>query len=335
MVNYTFELNSSIVQNFSSLPVYYTENYKKLECTEGYKLIYFLSSDNSIITVARLYTLKFLRCIQFLSPPIKSNNHLSISEEKIFLNSLVNVVKKNKLADRIMQPLNSCIFSSYPSNSTFCNFGTYILNVTHKSVEELFNSIHSKHRNVIKNANKQKVVIRFSNELFEDFYTLYCETMKRNNVYIENKNHFYNYLKYLPKNIIIGVCYYNNYPQGAAFVLYNKHSAYYLHGASKEVIEINGSINLLQWELIKLLHEREVNNYDFVGARLSNITGTKYEGIQKFKSRFGTTLLKGNLWKMDINPIKCKIFDTMLFIKCKIKGKALPKDIIDQEIESK
>jgi lipid II:glycine glycyltransferase (peptidoglycan interpeptide bridge formation enzyme) len=75
-----------------------------------------------------------------------------------------------------------------------------------------------------------------------------------------------------------------------------------------------------------------VKEYDFVGARLSDITNTKLEGIQNFKKRFGSELVKGYLWKLDIDKTKCKTYDSLLKIKCKLKGTKFPKDIIDQEL---
>ena len=83
--------------------------------------------------------------------------------------------------------------------------------------------------------------------------------------------------------------------------------------------------------MITELKKRGVKKYDFVGARLSDVSGTKLAGIQKFKKRFGGELKRGYLWKKDINLMKCKLFDLALKVKLKLKGVSMPKDIIDQE----
>ena len=59
---------------------------------------------------------------------------------------------------------------------------------------------------------------------------------------------------------------------------------------------------------MKLMKERGVKYYDFVGARINPDEGSKYEGIQRFKSRFGGELKKGYLWKMPLNKFKYKLF---------------------------
>jgi lipid II:glycine glycyltransferase (peptidoglycan interpeptide bridge formation enzyme) len=48
-----------------------------------------------------------------------------------------------------------------------------------------------------------------------------------------------------------------------------------------------GSSNLLQWEIIKKLKSLGVREYDFVGGRVEVPKGSKLEGIQRFKQRFG------------------------------------------------
>ena len=86
-------------------------------------------------------------------------------------------------------------------------------------------------------------------------------------------------------------------------------------------------MNLLHWEAIKYFKEKGIKRYDFVGARISPEKGSKLEGIQRFKSRFGPTLKRGYLWKKNINPLKTNLYNFLVLIKTlNCKG-----DVVDQE----
>ena len=78
------------------------------------------------------------------------------------------------------------------------------------------------------------------------------------------------------------------------------------------------------------MKKRGVKWYDFVGARINPSPGSKVEGIQRFKSRFGGELKEGFLWKKNYNKIKSSFYSIALYSYGKIK-KINVKDIIDQE----
>ena len=116
--------------------------------------------------------------------------------------------------------------------------------------------------------------------------------------------------------------------QGAGILLWSENrSAYYMFGGSA-VKPHAGAMNLLHWSAMKLMKERGVKYYDFVGARINPDEGSKYEGIQRFKSRFGGELKKGYLWKMPLNKFKYKLFCWLVAAK---QGRNYCGDVIDQE----
>lgn len=87
-------------------------------------------------------------------------------------------------------------------------------------------------------------------------------------------------------------------------------------------------MNLLQWNVIKKMKENNVKFYDFMGARMNPEVGSKYEGIQRFKERFGGELKKGYLWKYSLNDFKYWLYRLLVFIYSKGHFHG---DIIDQE----
>ena len=289
------------------------------------------TQDGEIVFPVILRKGKILKFLEFLNPPLRKNGEvIDMDKEREILDQFVSFLTAEKIADRVLQPLNWCLFQSYPKGSTYASFGTYRLNLK-KKTEEIFAGLHAKHRNVIRNAESKAASIVVGTDAFEDFYKLYVETMNRSEMSAEPKWYFLGLLQKYSTNIFCGLVSHNSVPQGAVFVPFTKSGAYYVYGASAGNISLTGAVNYLHYEMMRHFQAIGVGYYDMVGARLSDVTGTKLEGIQKFKSRFGGELIKGFLWKMDINKTKCKIFDTALFAKQKMKGKKMPLDIIDQE----
>jgi hypothetical protein len=313
-------------------PYFYLKEYTSfVKKTESRNVIIFADEFNTTI-VCNIWINKFLKIIQPLYPPLaKNGERLSKQQEFEFLNKWIRFLIKNKITHRIVQPENFAIFKSVPENSKFAPFGTYYINLDKNTEQELFQKIHPKHRNVIRNAEKHNMILKYGIECIDDFYLLYQQTMKRSNMFCHDISYFNNFFTYLNQSVICGVVYFESKPQGGIFIPYTKYGAFYLYGASAEKIEINGSINYLHWKTIKYLKKKGVKRYDFVGARLSDVSGTKLDGIQQFKKRFGAELEEGFLWKMDLNNNKCNIYDALLNVKTKLKGREIPLDIIDQE----
>jgi lipid II:glycine glycyltransferase (peptidoglycan interpeptide bridge formation enzyme) len=253
-------------------------------------------------------------------------------KENEFLEGLISFVRQSKLADRIVQPPTHVVFHKAPPETLSCGFGTWFIPLQEKSEEELWNCLHSKNRNVIRNAQKHEVEIKEGRDQLETFQRLYVSTMQRSSMYAETLSEFKNMYELIgPAHILCAVAYYQGMPQGGVLMPYSEAGAYYLHGASASKPEVNGAMNYLHWELICRMKRAGVRRYDFVGTRLSDTEGTRLQGIQQFKERFGSTLEKGVLWKIDINALRCVLYDTILQSYYLIRRIRLKGDIIDQE----
>jgi len=323
---------TDFTEDTNNHPFVYLQKYKNfVERTEKKSLVYFIS-ENGITCVGSLWKAKIINLLQLLHPPLDAKaNRLSQPDEEKFLNTLVRHIEASKLADRILQPENFAIFKATPKSSTIASFGTYYLDLTSATEDQLFKNLHGKHRNVVRSAEANGVLIKFGKDCILDFYSLFEQTMKRSSLFCEPLSYFKDMFSYMEGNILCAVAYYDEIPQGALFMPFTHYGAYYLYGASAEKMEVNGAMNYLHWEAIKWLKKQQVRRYDFVGARLSDVTGTKLHGIQQFKERFGSSLEKGFLWKMDVNPNRCTAFDLLLKVKTKLNKTQMPFDIIDQE----
>lgn len=277
---------------------------------------------------------KLLNIGRYYSTPLSllTGERASSEIESEIYGQFLKRIRSHRMCDRIMPGFNYNISKVIPEGAKGVPFGSYQLDLKNKSCAEILSGMHSKHRNVVRNAEKNNVVIKEGEECFDDFYYIYSETMRRNNMYLESKQELYSFFKSLTSdNCYCAVAYHQNVIQGAVLIPYTKNIACYVFGASSVNQTVNGSVNYLHYKAICYFIAKGVGVYDFVGARLSDVSGTRSEGIQKFKERFGADLFRGYIWKYDINPIKCKIFDKLLYLNAKLRRVNLKGDIIDQE----
>ena len=258
---------------------------------------------------------------QFQSSTIYEKE-ITVEIEKEFLEKAIDLLRNDKV-DYIIQPPTYAVFRTVFSEAVFASFGTYKLNLL-RSEDELWQGIHQKHRNVIRNAIKNNVDIHEGIEYVDIAYDMIKKTMERSNMGFIERDKFDKVIAGFCKNVKIFVALHNGDPQSCAVIPYSKYSTYYLYGGTIDE-PILGANNLLHWKAIQLFRMADVKWYDFVGARINPPAGSKLEGIQRFKLRFGSELQQGFLWKIGISPIKAKIYD---LIKKHIKK---DYDIIDQE----
>jgi hypothetical protein len=275
------------------------------------------------------YTIRkraFIKFLQFTSPVCGAQ---SIEEEKQFLNSVVKFVQKKMNVD-FLESINTAIFNTFPDESLYCKFGSYIIDLS-KSEDELFAGLHSKHRNVIRKAQKDGLVVLYGNEYMLDCFNLINETFARQGM-LAPKIEYIKRLTKLNDNVSFVVVKLNDKIEGSAILLWNKeHSCYYLHGGSVHNSH-GGAMNLLHWETMLRMKANGVKYYDFVGGRLNPEEGSRLEGIQRFKSRFGGNFRIGYLWKLTISKYKTSIYFSLLKIYFEnIRREKFTGDAIDQE----
>jgi hypothetical protein len=320
--------------NVESLPYTFLSSYKNFAKNNyGSEIIIALEEKEGIFIALSRHKSKFIVNAQLLSEPFTMNGVLDPVGQKSFYEELIRAMKEQNIADRIITPQNFVVLGAVPGNSYSCNFGSYVVNLL-PSKEDLYAAVNPKHRNKISKAERAGVQVKTGREQLPVFYSLYNETMKRSNMYCEPFSFFESLYTNLGEgNCICSVVYHNDQPQGGLLAPFTRYCCYYVYGASSAVITESGSINFLHWKTMLLMKEAGVRAYDFVGARLSDVSNTKLEGIQSFKERFGGTLKRGYLFKADINSTKCSLFDSLLAVSNKVKGRKKFKDIIDQEIE--
>jgi len=314
-------------------PIFFTQSYHLFEQSCGYQTGFFKGKDNTLMPF-RVYRKLFFRFIQIMYPPIKDGERLNENDEKNFLNETMELLKTNKQYHRIIQPFVWDVFYSYPDGATFCPFGQLYSKLENKTELEIFEDFSGKYRNAIRKVmvNPDLLSLRSDTSELLPFYSVYNEVHAKQHVYFDQISHFEKMQQALgAKHFLLTNLYYNNTLEGGAVITFTKKEANYLYGGAKNPTLQNGSIKLLQFEIIKQLKNIGVKKYIWGGCRLSDVTGTKQQGMQEFKLRFGAQIKKGFLWKMDINPFYCNLYDSLMALQVKLKGQKPSTDVIDYE----
>lgn len=258
-------------------------------------------------------------------------NATSAEEEKAFLNNSINLAKE-KLGVSHVVSVNTALFRSHPDGADYCKWGSYKVDLS-KTEEELFSGLHSKHRNVIRKAEQEGTQVFHGKEYAEDVVALMNDTYGRQGskytfgkIYINNINKLGDHADWWVVKDKEGN------PQGSAVFLWNEGaSCYYMHGGSASHTS-TGAMNYLIWKAMLTMKERGVKCFDFVGARLTTTPGSKLEGIQRFKSRFGSTLDQGYMFRYVCSKSYYCIFQIIFWLFGKIYH-VRTTDIIQEERE--
>jgi hypothetical protein len=322
-----------IFQKVSNLNViYFQRSYHQFENKLGYETGIAINNDGVCIPF-RIYKKWIFKFFQPLYPPTKDGIHLTEEKEKQFLEELCAALKKEGKVHRIMQSFIMDVFQSAPSSSVACKFGQLYLDIANGNEEDIFSQFQARYRSQIRSAAKDSLaVIKHGDTELNLCFQLYQELHQRQHMFHENINYFKLLQESLNKNeLFFYTGYYNNIPQCSALVILKNKEAYYLFGGSIPKTNHPGIIKLMHWEIIKKVKSLGVEKYIWGGCRLSDVEGTKQQGMQEFKLRFGSQIKKGMLWKMDINLTYCRLYDFLVKLQHKLKGMPYKGDVIDYE----
>lgn len=246
-----------------------------------------------------------VRMVRFRLETIGLGDTLSLGEERSFLNSVVEYFRPR--ADIIIPATTNTIFRTAPDGAVTAPYGSMVLDLS-EGEPALWQQIHSKHRNVIRNAEKKGVQVRMGGEHLQTAYQLVRDTFRRSKLPFMTASAFRQTIEALGDNVKIFLAEHQGKPQGCAVIPYSSYAAYYVYGGSAGEGVINGAMNFLQWEAIRFFRNLGVGRYDFVGVRLHPDKGSKAEGLYMFKQRFGGRLVQGCMWKYPLRPLKAAVY---------------------------
>jgi len=271
--------------------------------------------------------LLFRRMVFTTAPiPFHANDTATV-DLLAFLNDAVDLVFREGLCDFISKPQSNAVFAAVPDKAVSCQWGTFVRRID-LADDELLKSFHYKHRNVICKAIRDGVTVGVTDDacLVQGCIQ---ETLSRQNVpYYPSLLFVKRLVEAMPVNIVMMAAHHEGVLQGVALVPYDNKCGYYLYGGSSRQ-PYGGALNLLQYEVMRQLRDKGVTEYDFVGARLQVTPGSKFEGIQRFKSRFGARLVSGYAFRVVCSPLKYWLFSAMARTYFRLRGWTY-QDAIDE-----
>lgn len=262
-----------------------------------------------------------VRMVRFRVETILLADDVGIEEEKTFLNGAVDYFRSIG-AHLIIPGTTNAIFRTYPTGATAAPYGTFLIDLTQPE-ETLWNNLHSKHRNVIRNAVKKGVRVVSGLEHLDTAYNMVEETFKRSSMPFMSRDAFTRMVQSLGEQVRVFVADYQGTIQGAAVIPFSDFRAYYVYGGTNAE-PLTGASNMLQWEAIKYFRGLGVKSYDFCGVRINPEKGSKQAGLMMFKERFGPRLVPGYMWKQSLAPLKSAVYSLGVRL---LRG----GDIVDRE----
>jgi len=274
------------------------------------------------------------RRLIFTTEAIPLSEAASPDKEREFLEAVLRVCEAQKeiAVDFISAPQANVVFRTVPRGCENVPWASYIVDLT-RSSSEIFSGFHSKHRNVIRNAMTNEVAVAKTRDVGVIFRNL-RETMSRQHLLFYPSEKYLNALAtLLGENVTFYTASHRGQLQGCAVVVHNHLGAFYYRGGSIER-PATGSLNLLQFEIMKDLQHKGVPVYDLMGARPNTGGNNKIENIQRFKARFASDIRQGYSFRSIIRPVKYRLFVTAVRGYFRLKGSNYSGDVIDQSIRA-
>ncbi|MHC1725270.1 MAG: lipid II:glycine glycyltransferase FemX [Syntrophobacteraceae bacterium] len=246
------------------------------------------------------------RMVRFRVETIHLDEPIDEIEERSFLNSTIEYFRSIG-ADLIIPGTNNAIFRTYPDGADAAPYGSYIIDLSPPE-DILLKNIERITRQNIKSAQKKGVTIRNGVERLESMYAVIRDTFKRSKISFMSYAAFQRYVNGLGAHCRIMVADYQGIPQSFVLFAYSDFSAYAIY-AGNPSNQFPGANKLIYWEAIRSFKELGVQRYDFVGARISPEKGSKQDGINSLKRRFGAELKQGYMWKYPLRPLSSMAYN--------------------------
>lgn len=305
---------------------YYSAEYEKYIYADQSEPVYIY--NEYLIQVVSVHTIKgIFKTASLLSEPYWLIEEQSGSVLQVFLDEVLDVLKKQFKVDWVCVTPAGSLFMKCPTYSERIRFGNHVIDLRQEE-DALFANMESKHRNMIRRGERGGIEVKFGGmELLEDYILVDKQTWERSGQTIDHTDYYRKYIEMLDSLAIVGVAYKDGVPQCGLIGLYNSEMFYYMYGASAHRPE-PGATHYLQWQTILRMKKLGVKAYNFVGCRLNEDKESKYHNIQHFKKGFGGALQECFMFRITLNKSKKFLFDAMMWLRT---GKK-PQDVIDQEI---
>ncbi|EKE26443.1 MAG: hypothetical protein ACD_4C00288G0001, partial [uncultured bacterium (gcode 4)] len=181
--------------------IFYSLAYEKYIYEDGDIPVYIY--DEKFVLLFKIHKIYMFKTAILPSEPICLTEYNCDYTD--FLNKAILILNKHYKVEWISPNLATSLFSYVPSNSINIPFGSHVINLN-EAEENIWSNIHSKHKNSIRNAEKNNIRIVFGGmELLDDYIKLDCQTWERSNKRGFQSSFYEKYLLNLNNNCIIAI----------------------------------------------------------------------------------------------------------------------------------
>jgi hypothetical protein len=246
-----------------------------------------------------------VRMVRFRMETLPCSSGLEPGEERSFLDSVVEHFRRVG-ADIIIPASTNTIFRAYPSGAEAAPYATHVADLS-VSEEALWSAVSATHRRHIRAAAKTGVVVRSDATQLRACHEIIRDTFRKSSMPFMSAEALSRLVDGLGDDVRVIVAEAGGAVQSCAIMPFSLHTAYYVYGGSVPDAA-PGSMHLLHWEAMRQFKELGVRRYDFCGARVDPEPGSKAAGLAAFKERFGTTLVRGYMWKCALRPLRSAVY---------------------------
>ena len=276
------DIPDNIKKRLTIANVFYTPDYEKNVLLRGQSVLFIW--DDAFILATRIRERSFFKVAILDTEPFA---YYDGYDEKSFIDNAMQILKDNGVKWTFTN--TTARLQSYPHHSAVVPSGDYIIDLT-LSEDELWKNVHTKHRNSIRRGEKDGLELLIGGEdLLSEYVPLSNETYERSNVSDGGYDYYKGLITGLSNNSLIMLVKNQDGVQSGGMFYYNQSMAYYVHGASIRRPS-PGATNYLLWKAVMYFKEKGVEKFSFVGYHYYPEEGSKLDGIQRFKERFGGPL---------------------------------------------
>lgn len=305
-----------------TLPIFASEPFLK-SVSDDYGWLGGISASGELCCVLPFTILRRtgISLARFRVQTIPIQPEFSPQQERSFLNGVVTYLREAG-TDIIIPATTNAVFRVYPDHADAAPYGSYILDLRVPE-DDIWRGISRIMRQNIRTAQKDGVTIRDAIDRRDSAYELIRDTFRRSHMAFMRREEFNRYIDGLGLHAKLLVAEYRGAAQSYVLFAFSQYCAYAIYAGNLEH-QHQGANKLLYWEAIRDFRNLGVRTYDFVGARINPVKGSKQDSINALKQRFGARLMEGYMWKMPLRPVRALAYTLAVRL---LKG----GDIVDIE----
>jgi lipid II:glycine glycyltransferase (peptidoglycan interpeptide bridge formation enzyme) len=231
------------------------------------------------------------------------------SLDKDFIQKLLTVARSKRVATlEIITSYDSLLLQTLPYKFKKHYKATYLIDLISKDEEDIFASFNARRRNHVRKAIKEGVIVRseFNSEIFERWWHIYSEIVKRRGLVSEKREFVYDLLRNGFAKLF--TAWRNNNLLSGAVIVCNNYPVWWLGASVSNYSKFNGP-SLIQWTIMQWAKNEGHDLYDLGGASLENNCGPTI-----FKKTFGGKLVKSVRYEIILYPLMRRVLDGLRHI---------------------